>query len=92
MAPARVDRGASFAAHRGARVMAVDTVAASHVLVKHARSRRPASWRDPDGATIAKKVRATRVDADGTDADADDARRARAPTTRGDGRDRARGD
>ena len=32
-------------------------VRASHVLVKHADSRRPASWRDPEGAHIAKKAR-----------------------------------
>jgi NIMA-interacting peptidyl-prolyl cis-trans isomerase 1 len=34
---------------------------ASHVLVKHADSRRPASWRDPEGAHIAKKARGARI-------------------------------
>jgi len=38
---------------------------ASHVLVKHAGSRRPASWRDPEGAHIAKKARRRRPRADG---------------------------
>jgi len=36
-------------------------VRASHVLVKHADSRRPASWRDPEGAHIAKKARGARI-------------------------------
>ena len=27
-----------------------DSVRASHLLVKHSGSRRPASWRDPDGS------------------------------------------
>jgi len=36
-------------------------VRASHVLVKHADSRRPASWRDPEGAHIAKKARFERI-------------------------------
>jgi hypothetical protein len=36
-------------------------VRASHVLVKHAGSRRPASWRDPEGAHIAKKARPERM-------------------------------
>ena len=29
-----------------------DSVRASHLLIKHAGSRRPASWRDPDGVQI----------------------------------------
>ncbi len=29
-----------------------DTVRASHLLIKHAGSRRPASWKDPQGAEI----------------------------------------
>jgi hypothetical protein len=36
------------------------SVRASHLLVKHCDSRRPASWRDPEGTFITKKVRATR--------------------------------
>jgi len=45
-----------------ARAMASDhKVRASHVLVKHADSRRPASWRDPEGAHIAKKARGARI-------------------------------
>ena len=44
-----------------ARAMAREGKArASHVLVKHADSRRPASWRDPEGAHIAKKARGAR--------------------------------
>jgi NIMA-interacting peptidyl-prolyl cis-trans isomerase 1 len=31
-----------------------DKVRASHLLVKHSGSRRPASWRDPDGALFIK--------------------------------------
>ena len=41
------------------------SVRASHLLVKHCQSRRPASWRDPEGEFITKKVRATRLDAPG---------------------------
>ena len=45
-----------------ARAMAREGKArASHVLVKHADSRRPASWRDPEGAHIAKKARGARI-------------------------------
>ena len=45
-----------------ARAMAREgKVRASHVLVKHAESRRPASWRDPEGAHIAKKARGARI-------------------------------
>ena len=34
-----------------------DEVRASHLLVKHQGSRRPASWRDPDGQHILKKTK-----------------------------------
>jgi NIMA-interacting peptidyl-prolyl cis-trans isomerase 1 len=34
-----------------------DEVRASHLLVKHQGSRRPASWRDPDGQYIPKKTK-----------------------------------
>ena len=34
-----------------------DEVRASHLLVKHQSSRRPASWRDPDGQYIPKKTK-----------------------------------
>ena len=34
-----------------------DEVRASHLLVKHQGSRRPASWRDPDGQHIPKKTK-----------------------------------
>jgi NIMA-interacting peptidyl-prolyl cis-trans isomerase 1 len=30
-------------------------VRASHILVKHSGSRRPASWKDPEGAAIKKR-------------------------------------
>lgn len=39
-----------------------DTVRASHVLVKHASSRRPASWRDPDGREITRKTKLAAVE------------------------------
>eukprot|EP00850_Spirogloea_muscicola_P003314 SM000013S26483 [mRNA] locus=s13:646284:646806:- [translate_table: standard] len=32
-------------------------VRASHILLKHQGSRRPASWRDPDGRRIARTTR-----------------------------------
>ena len=32
-------------------------VRASHLLVKHSGSRRPASWRDPDGQLIGVKTK-----------------------------------
>ncbi|KAJ7292409.1 hypothetical protein O6H91_13G024000 [Diphasiastrum complanatum] len=38
--------------------MSAEKVRASHVLVKHEGSRRPASWRDPGGATIKATSRA----------------------------------
>lgn len=38
------------------------TVRASHILVKHADSRRPASWRDPDGEHISKRTKAAAID------------------------------
>ena len=38
--------------------MSADEVRASHLLVKHQGSRRPASWRDPDGQHIPKKTEA----------------------------------
>ena len=38
------------------------TVRASHVLVKHANSRRPASWRDPDGEHISKRTKEAAID------------------------------
>ena len=34
-----------------------EKVRASHLLVKHAESRRPASWRDPDGREITRKTK-----------------------------------
>lgn len=34
-----------------------DEVRASHLLVKHQGSRRPASWRDPDGQFIPKRTK-----------------------------------
>ena len=34
-----------------------DEVRASHLLVKHQGSGRPASWRDPDGQNIPKKTK-----------------------------------
>ena len=37
-------------------------VRASHLLVKHQGSRRPASWRDPDGAIITKRSKAAALD------------------------------
>ena len=37
-------------------------VRASHLLVKHQGSRRPASWRDPDGAVITKRSKAAALD------------------------------
>jgi hypothetical protein len=63
----RSTRGDSFAiavrdVGRQTRAMAREGKArASHVLVKHADSRRPASWRDPEGAHIAKKARGARI-------------------------------
>ena len=38
-----------------------DTVRASHLLIKHAGSRRPASWRDPDGHRIRATDKATAI-------------------------------
>ena len=35
--------------------MSSDQVRASHLLVKHKQSRRPASWRDESGAVISKR-------------------------------------
>jgi len=35
--------------------MPADTVRCLHLLVKHSGSRRPASWRDPEGASIRAK-------------------------------------
>ena len=37
-------------------------VRASHLLVKHQGSRRPASWRGPDGAVITKRSKAAALD------------------------------
>jgi len=37
--------------------MAQAQVQASHILVKHQGSRRPASWRDPDGKEIKLKTK-----------------------------------
>ena len=37
-------------------------VRASHLLVKHQGSWRPASWRDPDGAVITKRSKAAALD------------------------------
>lgn len=34
-----------------------DKVRASHLLVKHQGSRRPASWKDPEGRVIRKTTR-----------------------------------
>ena len=45
-----------------ARVYAMSEVRASHLLVKHQGSRRPASWRDPDGAVITKRSKAAALD------------------------------
>lgn len=39
-----------------------DDVRASHLLVKHQGSRRPASWRDPDGTYIPKKTKEAALD------------------------------
>ena len=39
-----------------------DDVRASHLLVKHQGSRRPASWRDPDGTYIPKKTKKAALD------------------------------
>jgi len=39
-----------------------DTARASHVLVKHMSSRRPASWRDPDGREITRKTKSAAVE------------------------------
>lgn len=36
--------------------MASETVRASHLLVKHSKSRRLASWKDPDGVEIKKRT------------------------------------
>ncbi|CAM8912208.1 unnamed protein product [Rhodiola kirilowii] len=36
-------------------------VRAGHILIKHQGSRRKASWRDPDGAVIAKRTRDSAV-------------------------------
>uniref|UniRef100_A0A6T5SSP1 Peptidyl-prolyl cis-trans isomerase n=1 Tax=Ostreococcus mediterraneus TaxID=1486918 RepID=A0A6T5SSP1_9CHLO len=38
------------------------SVRASHLLVKHCDSRRPASWRDPEGAFITKKTKEAAID------------------------------
>jgi len=35
----------------------MSTVQCSHLLVKHQGSRRPASWRDPNGAQITKRTK-----------------------------------
>lgn len=35
--------------------MSTSTVRASHLLIKHSGSRRPASWKDPQGAEITKR-------------------------------------
>ena len=35
-----------------------DQVRASHILVKHSGSRRPASWKDPEGAEIKRRSKA----------------------------------
>lgn len=37
------------------------SVRASHLLVKHRDSRRPASWKDPDGATIKARSKADAI-------------------------------
>ena len=37
--------------------MSSDKVRASHLLIKHKGSRRPASWKDPDGVTIKNTTR-----------------------------------
>ena len=42
--------------------MSADEVRASHLLVKHQGSRRPASWRDPDGQHIPKKTKEAALD------------------------------
>ena len=34
-----------------------DVVAASHLLIKHQGSRRPASWKDESGAEITKRTK-----------------------------------
>jgi len=36
-------------------------VRASHLLVKHQGSRRPASWKDPDGVLITKRTQADAI-------------------------------
>jgi len=51
------DRDARRRASYNRAMARSNKVRASHVLVKHADSRRPASWRDPEGAHIAKKAR-----------------------------------
>lgn len=43
--------------HTSPRVAMSDEVRASHLLVKHQGSRRPASWRDPDGQFIPKRTK-----------------------------------
>ena len=48
--------------HFARRVYAMSEVRASHLLVKHQGSRRPASWRDPDGAVITKRSKAAALD------------------------------
>ena len=42
--------------------LTMSEVRASHLLVKHQGSRRPASWRDPDGAVITKRSKAAALD------------------------------
>ncbi len=39
-----------------------DSVRASHLLVKHSGSRRPASWRDPDGGSIRAKSKEAAIE------------------------------
>jgi peptidyl-prolyl cis-trans isomerase NIMA-interacting 1 len=41
---------------------ALKEVRASHLLVKHERSRRPASWRDERGTIISKKTKQSAID------------------------------
>jgi len=37
-------------------------VQASHLLVKHSKSRRPASWKDEDGKVISKRTKAQAIE------------------------------
>ena len=61
-APRRTRRPTTASSLQPSAAMSADEVRASHLLVKHQGSRRPASWRDPDGQHIPKKTKEAALD------------------------------